>query len=166
MSFLSTVVSKISLYHQVQELQTLPMIVYTAVAVVPFIQRLQKVTRGVKKMCQVRLRLRRGLVWARNRCPGRDTQVACCRWTLPVVREVPGSIPRGNPPFWPLHFRGDSLETRRMACPVRVNTWSSRATACSSCNSLPQLFLLIHIFNFVSRGNNQITNYAEFNSLL
>ena len=47
---------------------------------------------GVKKMSDYTTE--GGLTWARNRC----TRVACCRWTVPVVREVPVQI-LGEPPF-------------------------------------------------------------------
>ena len=51
---------------------------------------------GVKKMRQIRLRYRRGLLWAPNRCLGSTTP----EWRAVggqcfVVREVPGSNPRG-----------------------------------------------------------------------
>ena len=35
------------------------------------------------------------------------------------------------------------------------------STACCSCNSFPQLFLLIRVFNCASRGNNQITKLCR-----
>ena len=32
-----------------------------------------------------------GLIWARNRCPGRDTRVGCLKWYVPLHSHPPGA---------------------------------------------------------------------------
>ena len=54
-----------------------------------------------------------GIIWARNRCPGRDSRVACQGWTVYCGARVPRFVSRGGSPiFGPLPFQGDSLEMK------------------------------------------------------
>ena len=56
-----------------------------------------------------------GLIWARNRCLGSDTWVACCRWTVHCGAGSPRFESVGTPLFWPLPFWGDSLKMKKGA---------------------------------------------------
>ena len=76
-----------------------------------------KVTKSYKgesrKCAKSNYIIEEGLIWERNCCPGGDTRVACYRWTVLCGARAPRFESRGNPPFSPLPFRGDSLETKR-----------------------------------------------------
>ena len=68
-------------------------------------------------MRDVLLSQKRGLIWSPNRCPGSDTRVAWCRWTMLCGARGPRLESRGNPPFDPSLFEdmsGNGKGARRL----------------------------------------------------